>query len=48
MVLSARSLWLDITGLAILIGGEVNWVIENEDREILHYLTTRSEQLSEK
>lgn len=23
-------LWLYITGLAILIGGEVNWVIENE------------------
>lgn len=25
-------LWLFITGFAILVGGEVNWVIENEDR----------------
>jgi membrane protein len=26
-------LWLFITGFAILIGGEVNWVIENEDKK---------------
>jgi membrane protein len=27
-------LWLYMTGFAILIGGEVNWVIENEDKKI--------------
>jgi uncharacterized BrkB/YihY/UPF0761 family membrane protein len=35
-------LWLYITGIAILIGGEVNWVIEDRTEE-LHYLKRNSE-----
>jgi membrane protein len=30
-------LWLYITGFAILIGGEVNWVIENEDKKTAEF-----------
>src|SRR5438270_8929008 len=34
-------LWLYITGFAILIGGEVNWVIENEDKTSMEFETKR-------
>src|SRR5205085_11680462 len=30
-------LWLYITGFAVLIGAEVNWVIENEDKKTLAF-----------
>jgi membrane protein len=30
-------LWLYITGFAILFGGQVNWVIENEDKKALEF-----------
>jgi membrane protein len=29
--------WLYITGFAILIGAEVNWIIENEDKQKLTF-----------
>jgi len=36
-------LWLYITGFAILIGGEVNWVIENEDKKTAAFEAKRRE-----
>jgi membrane protein len=34
-------LWLYITGFAILIGGQVNWVIENEDKKSAAFETKK-------
>jgi membrane protein len=36
-------LWLFITGFALLIGGEVNWVIENEDRQAAEFERRKQE-----
>ena len=40
-------LWLYITGFAILIGGEVNWVIENEDKKTAAFEAKRRGLLSQ-
>ncbi len=36
-------LWLYITGFAILIGGELNWIIENEDRKTVAFESRKRE-----
>lgn len=36
-------LWLFITGFAVLIGGEVNWVIENEDKKSAEFAAKKRE-----
>jgi membrane protein len=36
-------LWLYITGFAILTGGEVNWVIENEDKRAMEFQSKKQQ-----
>jgi len=40
-------LWLYMTGFAILIGGEVNWVIENEDKKTAAF-DSKKEQIQQR
>ena len=40
-------LWLYITGYAILVGGEVNWVIENEDKKAIEFEGKKQEVLQQ-
>jgi len=40
-------LWLYNTGFAILIGGELNWIIENQDKKTAEFEARKREVLTQ-